>query len=226
MAKRKLDKSAADFLREDQSLPSLSEAAKNCQGCDLYKYATQTVFGEGSSDAKIVLVGEQPGNVEDKTGRVFSGPAGKMLDKALELAGIDRDEVYLTNAVKHFKFEDRGKARLHKKPRTIEVNACLPWLEKELEEIVPEAIVCLGATAARAVFGREMKVMSERGKLIPTEDIPAIAEKASYVMITIHPSSILRQRDHESRENQLSLLVKDLKLVANSLKKSKRRKAS
>lgn len=203
---RKKQPSAKPFVPKSGSINKLRAASKLCRGCELYKHATQTVFGEGPKTARIVLIGEQPGNTEDRTGHPFTGPAGRLLDKAFEAAGIDRDAVYVTNAVKHFGFQERGKSRLHKTPRVIEVNACFPWLEKELEEIKPDVIVCMGATAARAVLGPGVKVLENRGRFLNSPLAP-------HVMVTVHPSSILRARDHESRELALQAFIKDLKKV-------------
>jgi uracil-DNA glycosylase len=197
------DNSAADFLPERKTLKNLDKASKSCQGCDLYKDATQTVFGEGNPKARIMFVGEQPGDVEDKTGHVFVGPAGKLFDRALAAAGIDKDDTYRTNAVKHFKFEWRGKRRIHSKPRRIEVLACFPWLQNEIAQVKPDLIVCLGATAAQAIFGAKFKVTQSRGEIFPH----AVAK---HVMATVHPSSILRARDDESRHREMDLFVADL----------------
>ncbi|HEY9678824.1 MAG TPA: UdgX family uracil-DNA binding protein [Drouetiella sp.] len=200
--------SAADFLPEDRSLESLRSAASACQGCELYKDATQTVFGEGSVRPHILFVGEQPGDIEDKQGRPFVGPAGKLLDRALEEAGIERSACYFTNTVKHFKFEWRGKRRLHKTPRQIEINACLPWLKAEIGEVKPALIVLLGATAAQAIFGKAFKITHERGKLLESYLAPR-------VMATVHPSSILRAIDDDAREQEMALFVSDLKHAAS-----------
>ncbi|HEY9683418.1 MAG TPA: UdgX family uracil-DNA binding protein [Oculatellaceae cyanobacterium] len=203
--------SAQPFLPRQLSLETLKKAAEHCQGCQLYKYAIQTVFGEGPSHARVVMVGEQPGDQEDKQGKPFVGPAGKLLNRALELAGIDRREVYLTNAVKHFRFEDRGGRRLHKKPRPIDVDACIPWLEAELQVTKPEVIVCLGATAAQALMGKQFRVSHERGRFFTHP-------RAPWIVATVHPSSILRARDDEDRHAQMGAFVEDLKLVAYALK--------
>lgn len=203
---RKKELMAEPYVPSNANLEQLRAASKLCQGCDLYKHATQTVFGESPKDARIVLIGEQPGDSEDRSGHPFSGPAGRLLDKAFEAAGIDREQVYLTNAVKHFGFQERGKSRLHKTPRIIEVNACFPWLEKELEELKPDVIVCLGATATRAVLGPGVKVMEHRGKFLESQWAP-------HVMVTVHPSSILRAPDHEMREQAMKAFIKDLKQI-------------
>jgi DNA polymerase len=198
--------SAAPFVPHSGNLERLSHAAKGCEGCDLYRNATQTVFGEGSAQARVILVGEQPGNEEDREGLPFVGPAGRMLNQALEEAEVDRSDLYVTNAVKHFKFEPRGKRRLHKKPSVPEISACRPWLEAEIAAIHPELIVCLGATAARSVFGRAVKVTAERGELRPHE-----WAKAS--LVTVHPSSLLRIEDKERKRAEWELFVRDLRKV-------------
>lgn len=205
-------RSAADYLPSDKSLPSLRHAAEHCKGCDLYKDATQTVFGEGSSKPHILFVGEQPGDMEDKAGHPFVGPAGKLLDRALESAGLEREECYFTNTVKHFKFEWRGKRRLHKTPRQIEINACLPWLREEIGTVKPEVIVLLGATAAKAVFGKDFKITQQRGQLLQSELAPR-------VMATVHPSSILRAIDEESREREMKHFIADLEFAKTLIKK-------
>lgn len=203
---RKSVEGAAPFVPSGASLPELAVAAQRCEGCDLYKHATQAVLGEGPTTAKIVLIGEQPGDREDLAGKPFVGPAGNLLDRALEDAGIARSEVYVTNAVKHFKFEERGKRRIHKKPSTGEMDACHPWLDAELALLRPELIVCLGATAAHAVIGKNHRLMDERGKFF---DHPM----ANAVTATVHPSAILRSVDAESRERDYQAFVKDLRLV-------------
>lgn len=202
---------ATPFLPQRRTLPTLRDAAAQCRGCPLYRNATQTVFGEGPQRARIVLVGEQPGDSEDRAGRPFVGPAGRMLDRALEAAGLDRSAVYLTNAVKHFSFEQRGKARLHKKPRPGEVRACRPWLTAELGVLAPEAVVLLGATAAQSVFGPSFRVTKQRGK-------PLQSEIAPLVIATIHPSAVLRAPDSAARERALQELTADLRVVATRLK--------
>jgi uracil-DNA glycosylase len=189
------------------TLRNLRQAAAGCRACPLWKTGTQTVFGEGSSDAKVFFVGEQPGNDEDLQGKPFVGPAGKLLDRALDEAGIERTEIYVTNVVKHFKWEPRGKRRIHKKPNAREIAACRPWLDAELEVTKPTVLVCLGATAAQALLGKEFRVSRQRGELIPSD-------LAAYVMATVHPSSILRAPDDESRRAAREEFVKDLKKVA------------
>jgi len=215
MAARKYT-DAEPFLPEGKpTLPKLRDAAADCRGCDLYLHATQTVFGEGNAGARVVFVGEQPGDSEDKQGRPFVGPAGRVFDRALEAAGIAREETYVTNAVKHFKFEERGKARLHKRPRASEVKACRPWLSAELGLIRPEVVVLLGATAAQAVFGAGFRITRERGK-------PLASELAPFVLATAHPSSVLRAPDDESRRAAFEELVGDLKVVAQRLGEKRR----
>ena len=205
--------SAAEFLPEDRSLPTLREAAAGCRGCSLYRNATQTVFGEGTTRADVMFVGEQPGDQEDLQGRPFVGPAGKLLDRALEEAGIDRTKVYVTNAVKHFKWTPapRGKRRIHKKPGAEEIRACRPWLDAELEQVGPKVVVALGATAAQALLGRTFKVTERRGELLETDDIDAL------VTATVHPSSILRAPDEVSRASAFESFVRDLESVARAL---------
>lgn len=198
--------SAAPFVPRSDNLERLSRAAQVCEGCDLYRNATQTVFGEGSAHARVMLVGEQPGNEEDREGSPFVGPAGRILNQALEEAEVDRSDLYVTNAVKHFKFEPRGKRRLHKKPSVPEITACRPWLEAEIAAIHPELIVCLGATAARSVLGRDVKVTVERGELRPHE-----WAKAS--LVTVHPSALLRIEDKERKHAEWELFIRDLRKV-------------
>jgi len=196
--------SAAPFLPAHRTLNSLREAAKQCEGCELYKRATQTVFGEGVRNAAMLIVGEQPGDQEDLTGKPFVGPAGKLLDRALADAGIERDDVYVTNAVKHFKWEERGKRRLHAKPSAREVSACHPWLEAEIACVKPKLVVCLGATAAQSMLGREFRLTRQRGEILPGGGAYSIAA-------TVHPSSILRQFDDDSRHRAYAEFVADLK---------------
>jgi len=191
-------------------LDELRAEAAGCRACPLWETGTQTVFGEGSDSAEVMFVGEQPGDQEDKQGRPFVGPAGRVLDEALEAAGIDRGTTYVTNAVKHFKWEARGKRRIHAKPTWTEQMACRPWLESELEVVQPRVLVCLGATAAQSLLGKQFRVTKERGRWLESE-------LAEYVTATIHPSSILRQRDDESRRREMDGLVEDLRLVASVL---------
>jgi uracil-DNA glycosylase len=204
-----LERSAADFFPARVTLRTLGEAARECRGCDLYRDATQTVFGEGEPGAEIVLVGEQPGDREDREGRPFVGPAGRLLDESLAEAGIERDDVYLTNVVKHFRFELRGKRRIHRKPDLHEQAACRPWLEAELEQIRPTALVLLGATAAQALLGRDFRVTKDRGTWVQ-------APYAPLVTATVHPSSILRAPD-EQRHARMDEFVADLRLAADLL---------
>jgi len=201
--------SAADFLPKRSTLPSLRRAAAGCRGCDLYKDATQTVFGEGRNDARIMMVGEQPGDREDIAGRPFVGPAGALLDRAIEEAGLARDHIYLTNVVKHFKHVMRGKRRIHKKPDLEEIQACIPWLDAELARIEPKVLVLLGATAAQAMLGRSFRVTQHRGEFL---DSPL----APLVTATVHPSSILRSRTDEERRSAFDAFVDDLRRVAQA----------
>jgi len=202
--------SAVDYLPERKALPALREAVQGCRGCDLYRNATQAVFGEGARRAEVLFVGEQPGDKEDIAGRPFVGPAGQLFDKALEEAGIDRTQTYVTNAVKHFKWKARGKRRIHQKPTWSEVTACRPWLEAELEAVRPRVVVCLGATSAQSLLGRDFRVTQHRGELLESD----IAE---HVTATVHPSSILRQQDEGSRHAELAAFVDDLRVVARLL---------
>jgi uracil-DNA glycosylase len=205
---------ALPFLPAKLTIKNLQAAARKCEGCDLWQRATQTVFGEGASHARIMLIGEQPGDKEDIAGHPFVGPAGRILDEALAAAAIDRRDVYLTNAVKHFSWTpaERGKRRIHKKPRYSEIRACRPWLEAEIEVTRPHAIVCLGATAAQALLGPDFSVMRRRGQFIPSS-------LATRVMATVHPSSILRARDEASRHQQKEAFVRDLMIVAREMKR-------
>ena len=211
-------RSAAPFVPTSSSIRTLAAAAHECRGCDLYKTATQVVFGAGPNKARVVFVGEQPGDQEDRQGAPFVGPAGAMLDKALEDAGIPRSEVYVTNAVKHFKWEPRGKRRIHKKPRVSEIKACRPWLEAELRAVKPQVLVCLGATAAQSVLGPQFKLMQNRGKVIETRGPEGLALPVRHVVATIHPSAVLRAPDSEGRRAAYESLVADLKVVARALK--------
>jgi DNA polymerase len=186
------------------NLTEVREAARHCTACHLHKRATQTVFGEGPSDAVIMLVGEQPGDYEDVAGKPFVGPAGKIMDQALEEAGIDRKEVYVTNAVKHFKWEPRGKRRIHQKPNSREIAACRPWLEAELQIVKPKLVVAMGATAAQTIFGPTFRVTRERGKVLSSKLAPR-------VLATVHPSSLLRQPDEASRQREYEHFVADLR---------------
>jgi uracil-DNA glycosylase len=199
-----------DLLPDRPTLKSVADVAADCKACDLYKRGTQTVFGEGPKRASLMLVGEQPGDAEDLAGRPFVGPAGKLLDRALEQAGIDRGAVYVTNVVKHFKWEPRGKRRIHAKPNAAEIGACRPWLETEIALVRPQALVCLGATAAQALLGKRFKVSQQRGELVASSLAPL-------VMATVHPSSILRAPDDESRHVEMDRFVADLKKLAKEL---------
>jgi DNA polymerase len=202
--------SAAAYLPDSLSLKALREAVQGCRGCALYANATQAVLGEGARESEVMLVGEQPGDQEDRQGRPFVGPAGRLLDEALEEAGIDRTKTYVTNAVKHFKWQARGKRRIHQKPNWSELAACRPWLDAELEVVKPRVIVCLGATAAQALLGRDFRVTRQRG-------VPVESPLAEHVVATIHPSSVLRQQDDESRQREMRGLVRDLEAVATLL---------
>jgi DNA polymerase len=194
-------------IPENPTLPALREAAAGCRACELWERGTQTVFGEGSEDADLFLVGEQPGDREDVAGRPFVGPAGRLLDDALEAAGIDRLQVFVTNVVKHFAWTPKGKRRIHRKPNLTEQSACRPWLDAELEVVDPEVVVCLGATAAQALLGKSFRVSAERGKVVEWQD--------RLVVATVHPSSILRVR--EGRDEQIAALVRDLRVAADVL---------
>jgi len=201
-------------IPREHTLPALRAAAANCKACGLWKLGTQTVFGEGHSTARVMMVGEQPGDKEDIEGRPFVGPAGAVLDKALAAAGIERGEVYITNIVKHFKWEPRGKRRIHKKPNALEINACRPWFEAEIDAIKPQIVVLLGATAAQGILGRQFRVTQHRGEWIESEIAPS-------VMATVHPSSILRAPDDDSRDEEMSKLIADLKKVAVAIRQQK-----
>ncbi len=203
--------SAAEYLPAKLSLTSLRTAAANCHGCDLYKYATQTVFGEGRAHARMLLVGEQPGDTEDRAGRPFVGPAGKILHQGLESAGIATRDVYVTNAVKHFKFIERGKRRIHNKPKTIEIRACKPWLEAEIDVIKPQLIVALGATAAQSLLGSGFRLLANRGRVI------SVASVRAPVVPTIHPSAILRAPDSQTRYAEMAKFVADLAHASRAL---------
>ena len=201
---------AAPLVPARPTLPALRTAAAGCKACDLWKRGTQTVFGEGARKAQVMFVGEQPGNDEDLAGRPFVGPAGKLLDRALEEAGIDRGQAYVTNVVKHFKWEPRGKRRIHSKPDVVEITACLPWLQAEIAVVHPEAVVCLGSTAAQALLGRKFRVTQQRGEFVTSP-------LARLVTATVHPSSILRAPDDETRRAERARFVEDLKKVARAL---------
>jgi uracil-DNA glycosylase len=203
-------KSVPERIPDRPTLASVRAAAENCQACDLYKRGTQTVFGEGARKAALMFVGEQPGDQEDLAGHPFVGPAGKLLDRALVEAGIDRSTVYVTNVVKHFKWEPRGKRRIHKKPNAAEISACRPWLDTEIALVQPRAIVCLGATAAQALLGKQFKVTAHRGEFIPSSLAPI-------VLATVHPSSLLRAPDEETRRRETKRFIDDLRAVAKKL---------
>ena len=203
----------SDLLPDRPTLSSVRAVAAGCKACDLYKRGTQTVFGEGPRKAEVMLVGEQPGDAEDLAGHPFVGPAGRLLDTALEEAGIDRKLVYVTNVVKHFKWEPRGKRRIHAKPNAAEIRACRPWLETEIALVKPRVLVCLGATAAQALLGKSFKVSQQRGELIPSS-------LAAMVTATVHPSSILRAPDDEARRDEMRRFVQDLKKIAREIAKA------
>jgi uracil-DNA glycosylase len=201
---------ATPFLPERSSLKSLREAAAGCRGCHLWRPATQTVFGEGRKSSRLMLVGEQPGDREDRMGKPFVGPASRELDRGLEAAGIARGDAYLTNVVKHFKFEERGRRRIHQTPKRFEVDACRPWLEEELKVVKPEALVLLGATAAKALLGSSFRVTQHRGELLDSDLAPIVAA-------TVHPSSILRAPDERTRAQEREAFADDLRVVAKAL---------
>jgi DNA polymerase len=210
---------AAPYVPEERKLSILAEAVQKCHGCDLYRNATQAVFGELQDKAAVelpkiamVMIGEQPGDKEDKEGRPFVGPAGQLLDSCLEEAGIERSEVYVTNTVKHFKWEPRGKLRIHKKPSVTEIRACRPWLEAELQTIRPKLIVCLGAVASQSLLGTKFKVTSSHGKPQEVEGFPPI-------IATLHPSAILRARTEEDRRSQMKTLIQDLRIAAKFVRR-------
>jgi uracil-DNA glycosylase family protein len=209
MARSAASGSAADFLPDRLTPSALREAAAGCRGCHLWQVGTQTVFGEGASAAEAMFVGEQPGDQEDRTGKPFVGPAGRVFDEALEAAGIDRGTVYVTNAVKHFKWQARGKRRIHQKPNWTEMTACRPWLEAELEVVKPRVLVLLGATAAQSLLGRQFRVTQHRGELLDSD-------LAEAVTATVHPSSILRGEPAE-RQTNFDAFVNDLRVVAGLL---------
>jgi uracil-DNA glycosylase len=201
---------ATPFLPERSSLKALREAAAGCRGCHLWRNATQTVFGEGRKSSRVMLVGEQPGDKEDRAGEPFVGPAGRELDRGLEAAGIDRADAYVTNVVKHFKFEERGRRRIHQTPKRFEIDACKPWLEEELRVVKPEALVLLGATAAKALLGSSFRVTQHRGELLDSDLAPIVTA-------TIHPSAILRGPDEQSRAEERDAFAEDLRAVARAL---------
>jgi uracil-DNA glycosylase len=210
---------ATDLAEKATSLQQLKTIASGCQACDLWKNATQTVFGEGPTEASLLIIGEQPGDKEDLAGHPFVGPAGRLLDECLREAGIDRDEVYVTNAVKHFKWshDERGKRRIHKRPAASEIGACRPWLEAEIRVVKPKVLLCMGASASQAVLGRSISVTRQRGEKLQSE----LAEN---VIVTVHPSSILRVKNHGDREIQRGLFVRDLERVARLLPSGRKKK--
>jgi uracil-DNA glycosylase len=207
-------------LPPNPTLAILQTAAKTCKACDLWKNATQTVFGEGSPNAQVMFVGEQPGDQEDRLGHPFVGPAGRVLDQGMQQAGIDRSQAYVTNVVKHFKWTpaERGKRRIHKKPSQSEIKACRPWLEAELKAVKPRVLVCLGASAAQALLGKDFRVSPDRGKLVPSALAP-------HVIATVHPSSVLRAQDDESRHAHMRDFIHDLKIVAHAIGQKSRQAA-
>jgi uracil-DNA glycosylase len=212
-AKRQTNHGTAQSLIPARpTLPELRSTAAGCKACDLWKTGTQTVFGEGRTGARIMFVGEQPGDREDRMGLPFVGPAGQLLDRGLSAAGIDRAEAYVTNAVKHFKWEPRGKRRIHKKPRASEIEACKPWLEAEISVVKPQVIVCLGATASQVLLGKSFSVTRQRGELFQSEFAPK-------VMATVHPSSLLRLTDEHDRRQQTERFIQDLRVAAQAIKK-------
>jgi DNA polymerase len=211
MAKIRPD-GARRFIPPEATLDELVAAARGCTACPLHLTGTQTVFGAGPERARVMLVGEQPGDQEDRAGAPFVGPAGKLLDRALGDAGIDRADAYVTNAVKHFKWVPRGKRRIHSKPSSMEISACHPWLEEEIRVIAPEVIVCLGATAAQALLGKDFRVTKQRGAFVKSNLAP-------YVLATVHPSALLRAPDEASRRAEYARFVADLRVVAKALKR-------
>ena len=211
-------RTAAEFIPSKATLTVLRGSAKDCTACDLYKRGTQTVFGEGASHARVILVGEQPGDKEDLAGKPFVGPAGMVLNKALKAAGIERSDTYVTNIVKHFKWEPRGKRRIHKKPNAMEIAACRPWFDAEVKALKPDIIVCLGATAAQALVGREFKVTKRRGEIIKNADQPVM-------LATVHPSAILRAPDDDARHEEMRKFIEDLRVAAAYIHKHIRKAA-
>jgi uracil-DNA glycosylase family protein len=205
------DDTAAALIPDKPTLARLLEAAQGCRACPLWERGTQTVFGEGRAHVPLMLIGEQPGDTEDRLGRPFVGPAGKLLDKALEEVGIRREAIYITNVVKHFKWEPRGKRRIHVKPSAAEIAACLPWLDAEIEAVKPRAIVCLGATAAQALLGKDFRVTVSRGRFIESNRAPLL-------MATVHPSALLRVTDEEARQREIRRFIDDLAQVAAALR--------
>jgi uracil-DNA glycosylase family protein len=203
----KLRRDSNSLIPIEQTVSALRDAAARCTGCHLFRYATQTVFGEGPEGAPLMLVGEQPGDAEDLAGHPFVGPAGKLLDRCLAAAGIDRAKIYVTNVVKHFKWVPRGSRRIHSKPGSVEIEACFPWLEAEISVVAPRVVVALGATAAQALFGKTFRVTRDRGRLVPFALAP-------YALATVHPSSLLRAPDEETRQREILRFIEDLRRVA------------
>ncbi len=201
---------ATPWVPAKPTLPKLIAASKHCEGCDLYLRATQTVFGAGPAHAQVMMIGEQPGDSEDLAGEPFVGPAGRLLDKALFEAGVDRAQVYVTNAVKHFKFVERGKRRIHAKPDIAEIAACHPWLEAEIQVVKPEIIVCLGATAAQSMLGKAFRVTKQRGVMMPSAN-------ARFIMATVHPSALLRAPDPARRHEEYRLFIEDLAKIPQTI---------
>ncbi|MEW5848102.1 MAG: UdgX family uracil-DNA binding protein [Myxococcota bacterium] len=218
MTRRNPFPTALPFLPEKRSLRTLRQAAAECQGCDLYRNATQTVFGDGDPHAELMFVGEQPGNDEDLQGKPFVGPSGRLLRKAAAEAGLDPDRIYITNVVKHFRWEPRGKRRIHKKPSEAQMAACLPWLHAEIEQVRPRGLVCLGATAAQALLGKDFRVSRQRGELVTSP-------LAELVLATVHPSAILRAPDDETRALETRRFVEDLTVMARALRRGRPRAA-
>jgi DNA polymerase len=208
------DSSAADFLPRAHTLPALRRAAAGCRGCPLWEDATQTVFGSGGRSAELMLVGEQPGDREDLKGKPFVGPAGALLRRAMDEAGIDTKDAYLTNAVKHFKWRPRGKRRLHQTPRAGEIEACRPWLLAEIEAVAPRGLLALGAIAGKALFGPSVRVTRDRGRLLESPLAPVAA-------LTMHPSAVIRIRDHDEREDAFASLVEDIEMIAAAIRPSR-----
>ena len=203
--------SAAGLIPNDRTVEELREAAAECTACPLYRNATQTVFGEGPEQARVMFVGEQPGDSEDLAGHPFVGPAGKLLDRCMTAAGIDRSRAFITNAVKHFKWVPRGTRRIHSKPSSMEIAACFPWLEAEIAAVKPRVVVALGATAAQALFGKAFRVTKERGRLVPSRFAP-------YALATVHPSALLRAPDEETRHREIERFIQDLKKITEVLR--------
>jgi uracil-DNA glycosylase len=201
---------ATPFLPERRSLESLRKASAGCRGCHLWRGASQTVFGEGLKRSRVMFVGEQPGDREDRAGKPFVGPAGRELDRALDVVGIARDDAYVTNVVKHFKFEERGRRRIHQTPKRFEIDACRPWLDEELRQVKPDALVLLGATAAKALLGSSFRLTKHRGEMIDSDLAP-------FVTATVHPSAILRAPDDDARMEQRKAFTEDLRAVARAL---------